>query len=235
VVETRRQEHAAQAVVPAPILTLEEIFSRFQAGEAKELLLIIKVDVDGSLEPVVNSVAHLTAEGLKVHVLHADVGEITENDVNLAAASSAIIIGFNVEPDSAAQRGAESLGVDIRTYKIIYNLIESVELALRGLLEPEYADKLVGVAEVRRVIRLPKIGNIAGVYVLEGVARRNAKTRIVRQGKVLAENVGVSSLRRFEDDVREVRTDFECGIGLDGFHDFEEGDRIEFYVRERVN
>ncbi|NLF74939.1 MAG: translation initiation factor IF-2, partial [Chloroflexi bacterium] len=132
-------------------------------------------------------------------------------------------------------RLAESKGIDIRTYDVIYKLIESVELALHGMLEPEYADKAIGTAEVRRVIRVPKIGNIAGSYVVEGIARRNAKARVVRGGKVLAENLGVSSLKRFEDDVREVRTDFECGIRLDGFNDFEEGDRIEFYVRERVN
>jgi translation initiation factor IF-2 len=125
--------------------------------------------------------------------------------------------------------------VDIRTYNVIYKLIESVELALRGLLEPEYAEKQLGVAEVRRVIRLPRVGNIAGSYVLEGLARRNAKTRVVRGGQVVAQNIGVSSLKRFEEDVREVRTDFECGIGLDNFHDFQVGDRIEFYVRERVN
>jgi len=235
IVAERKQaaEEATQVKRTAP--TLEEIFSRFQAGETKELLLIIKVDVDGSLEPVVKSVENLAVGDLKVRVLHADVGEITENDVNLAAASDAIIIGFNVHPDAAAERLAESLGVDIRTYDVIYQLIESVELALRGLLEPEFAEKVLGVAEVRRVIRVPKVGNIAGSYILEGVARRNAKARVVRQGQVLASDVAVSSLKRFDEDVREVRTGFECGIGLDGFHDFEEGDRIEFYIRERVN
>jgi translation initiation factor IF-2 len=199
------------------------------------LLLNMKVDVDGSLEPVVNSVQNLSSTDMKVRVLHADVGDITENDVNLASASRAVIIGFNVKPDSAAERLAESLGVDIRTYDVIYKLIESVELALHGMLEPVYENKIIGVAEVRRVIRVPKIGNIAGSYVLDGTIRRNAKARVVRQGQVLAENVGVSSLKRFEEDVREVRTGFECGIGLDNFHAFEEGDRIEFYVRERVN
>jgi len=193
------------------------------------------VDVDGSLEPVVKSIEGLATSDLKVRVLHADVGEITENDVNLAGASDAVILGFNVDVDPVAARLAESKGIDIRTYDVIYKLIESVELALHGMLEPEYADKAIGTAEVRRVIRVPKIGNIAGSYVVEGIARRNAKARVVRGGKVLAENLGVSSLKRFEDDVREVRTDFECGIRLDGFNDFEEGDRIEFYVRERVN
>jgi translation initiation factor IF-2 len=234
-VEERRQQRQQVASVETPAVTLEDIFSRFEAGETKELLLIMKVDVDGSLEPVVNSVQNLSSTDMKVRVLHADVGDITENDVNLASASRAVIIGFNVKPDSAAERLAESLGVDIRTYDVIYKLIESVELALHGMLEPVYENKIIGVAEVRRVIRVPKIGNIAGSYVLDGTIRRNAKARVVRQGQVLAENVGVSSLKRFEEDVREVRTGFECGIGLDNFHAFEEGDRIEFYVRERVN
>jgi translation initiation factor IF-2 len=234
-VEDRQLEAETKESQPAGGFTLEEVFERFQAGETAELLLIIKVDVDGSLEPVVNSVENIQVQDLKVRVLHADVGDISENDVNLASASGAIIIGFNVEADSAAERAAESLGVDIRTYNIIYHLIESVELALQGLLEPEYADKVVGVAEVRRIIRVPRVGTIAGSYVLDGTARRNAKTRVVRDGEVLAENLNVGSLKRFEDDVREVRKDFECGIRLNGFQDFEEGDRIQFYVRERVN
>jgi translation initiation factor IF-2 len=229
-----RQARSEQAVAPAPAITLEDVFALFQAGKTKELLLIVKADVDGSLEPVVQSIENLEVQGLRVRVLHADVGEITENDVNLAAASHAIILGFNVAPDSAAARAAEWQGVDIRSYNIIYKLIESVELALHGLLDPTYEDKVIGVAEVRRMIRVPRIGNIAGAYVLEGVARRNAKARVVRGGETLAENVGVTSLKRFEEDVREVRTGFECGIGL-SFQDFEEGDRIEFYVRERSN
>jgi translation initiation factor IF-2 len=167
-------------------------------------------------------------------VLHADVGEITENDVNLAAASDAVIIGFNVEADTAALRAAESHGIDIRTYNVIYHLIENVELALRGLLEPVYEDRVVGVAQVRRVIRVPRVGKIAGAMVLDGTIRRNAKARVARGSAVLAKDVNVTSLKRFEEDVREVRSGFECGIGL-SFQDFEEGDRIEFYVRERVN
>lgn len=235
IVAGRRDEAHAQAAEQVVAVSLEDIFSRFQAGETKELRLIIKVDVHGSLEPVVQSVESLATTDLKVRVLHAGVGGITEDDVNLASASQAIILGFNVEPDAASQRLTESNGVDIRTYNVIYELIEDVELALHGLLDPEYADKTIGVAEVRRVIRVPKVGNIAGCYIIEGIARRNAKTRVVRRGQTLAENVTVSSLKRFEEDVREVRTGFECGIGLDGFHAFEDGDRIEFYVRERVN
>ncbi|MBN2304178.1 MAG: translation initiation factor IF-2 [Anaerolineae bacterium] len=230
----RLEQDEAQTVAPVA-LSLEDIFARFQAGEAKELLLIIKVDVDGSLEPVVNSVENLEVQGLKVRVLHADVGEITENDVNLASASSAVILGFNSHPDPAAARSAESLGVEIRSYNIIYKLIESVELALHGLLEPEYADRVIGVAEVRQLFRVPRIGFIAGSYVLQGTIRRNAKARVRRKSEVLAEGLNVSSLKRFEEDVREVRQDFECGIGLSNFDNFAEGDHIEFYVRERVN
>ncbi|HML22835.1 MAG TPA: translation initiation factor IF-2 [Aggregatilinea sp.] len=235
IVAERRDAAAAAAVRPAQSYSLEDIFSRFQAGETKELRLIIKVDVYGSLEPVVAEVENLATNDLKVRVLHADVGEITENDVNLASASNAIILGFNAYADSAAQRIAESNGVDIRSYSVIYKLIEDVEMALNGMLDPVYADRTIGVAEVRRVIRVPKVGAIAGSYVLEGTARRNAKTRVVRRGQTIAEGITVGSLKRFEEDVREVRKDFECGIGLDNFHDFEEGDRIEFYVRERVN
>ncbi len=234
-VEERQATADAEAAAGPEAMSLEDVFARFQAGETKELLLIIKVDVDGSLEPVVGSVKSLTANEFGVRVLHADVGNITENDVSLASTAGAIILGFNVSVDPVAVRSAESLGVDIRTYDIIYKLIESVELALHGMLEPEYADKLIGVAEVRRVIRVPRIGNIAGCYITKGVARRNARTRVVRDGQVLAHDISVRSLKRFEDDVREVRTDFECGIGLANFDDFEEGDHIQFYVRERVN
>ncbi|MBN1563688.1 MAG: translation initiation factor IF-2, partial [Anaerolineae bacterium] len=232
--EMRRLEAEDQATTGPVGMTLEDVFARFQAGETKELLLIIKVDVDGSLEPVVNSVKNIEVQELRVRVLHADVGEITENDVNLAAASSAIIIGFNTHPDSAAERVAESQRVDIRTYNIIYHLIENVELALKGLLDPVFEDKVIGTAEIRRVIRVPRFGNIAGSYVLDGTIRRNAKARVVRGSTILGENISVSSLKRFEEDVREVRTGFECGIGLD-FQDIREGDRIQFYVRERVS
>lgn len=233
--ETRQFEIDQAAIQPAVAFTLEDAFERFQAGETKELLLVIKVDVDGSLEPVVQSVENIIVADFKVRVLHAGVGNITEDDVNLANASGAIIIGFNVHPDTAAARTAESIGVDIRSYNIIYKLIESVELALNGLLEPEYADRTIGTAEVRAIFRVPRIGNIAGSYVLDGTIRRNSKARVTRGGEVLAADLGVSSLKHFEENVREVRTGFECGIGLNGFDDFKEGDRIEFYVRERVN
>ncbi len=152
----------------------------------------------------------------------------------LASASNAIILGFNVQVDSAARLMIENYGVDVRLYNIIYNLLEDVEKALKGLLEPVYADVVIGMAEVRQVFKISKVGNIAGCYIREGEARRNAKARVKREGQVLFSG-GISSLKRFEEDVREVRTGFECGVSLDGFNDFREGDVIEFFVRERVN
>jgi translation initiation factor IF-2 len=174
-------------------------------------------------------------DGIGIRILAADVGHITENDVNLAAASDAIIIGFAVNVDNAARRVADSLGVEIRLYDIIYKLFEDIELALKGMLEPVYADKTIGVAEVRQIFRIPKVGVIAGSYIRDGEVRRNARARVKRGGRVLLENLGVASLKREKDDVREVRSGFECGISLNGFDDFRPGDLIEFYVSERVN
>lgn len=220
-----------------PTRTLEEIFAQFQAGLKNELLLVVKVDVDGSLEPVVNSLKDIkiAEDGPTVRVIHSEVGEITESDVNLAQSADAIIIGFNVESDNAARRAAENFGVEIRTYSIIYKLIEDVELALHGLLEPVYEDKVIGRAEVRAIFKISKVGAIAGSYVLDGTIRRNAKARVLRGDKIIAEKQSVSSLKRVQEDVREVRAGFECGIGLADFHDFRERDVIEFLVTERVN
>jgi translation initiation factor IF-2 len=235
--ESRRLATAELNAVRAVPRTLEDLFKQFEAGETSELRLIIKVDVDGSLEPVVSSVEAIKEEegGPKIRVIHSEVGNITEDDVNLAQSSNAIIIGFNNETDNAARRAAENYGVDIRTYTIIYKLIEDVELALHGLLEPVYEDKVIGKAEVRATFQIPKIGQIAGCFIIDGTARRNAKARVVRGGEVITNDQGVSSLKRFEEDVREVRQGFECGVGLANFHEFKPGDVIEFVVKERVN
>jgi translation initiation factor IF-2 len=213
--------------------TLDEIFARFQAGETQTLNLIVKADVQGSLEPIVNSLENLKYEGLEVEILRADTGNITESDIMLATASDAIVIGFCVEPDAAARKLAEVHDISIRTYDIIYKLIEDIDKALKGMLEPEYADVIIGRAEVRAVFHIRRVGNIAGCMVQEGEARRNAKARVWRAGKIIADSP-VSSLKRFEEDVREVRTGFECGIGLENFDGFEVGDILEFYVVERV-
>jgi translation initiation factor IF-2 len=219
-------------------LTLEDIFAQFKEDEAKELTLIVRVDVNGSLQPIVDGLNKISDEnegGIRVRILSAETGSITESDVMLAATAHAIIIGFNVNPDEAARRSADSQGVDIRSYSVIYKLFEEIELALQGMLEPVYADKTIGVAEVRQVFRISKVGTIAGCMVKEGEARRNAKARVRRGGQVVVEGSGVSSLKRVQEDVREVRQGFECGIGLSNFAAFEVGDLIEFYVTERVS
>lgn len=219
----------------APRITLEDFFKRVQEGEAKELLMILKVDVQGSLDPIVNSLNELKAESIAPRILHAETGNISENDVNLAVSTGAIIIGFNVDADGAARRIAEANGVEIRTYDVIYMLLEDIEKALKGMLEPVYEDRVIGVADVRRVFKIPRIGKIAGCYVRDGEIRRNAKVRVRRGREVLADGLTVGSLKRETEDVREVRAGFECGIGIEGFEDFQPGDQIEFLVRERVS
>ncbi len=219
-------------------LTLEDIFNQFNANETKELNLILKVDVNGSLQPIVdtlNDISEKNREGIRVRILASDVGNITESDVMLASAAKAIIIGFNVDADNAARRSADAQGVDIRLYQVIYKLFEEIELALQGMLEPVYADKTIGVAEVRQVFRISKVGTIAGCMIKEGEARRNAKARVRRAGTVISEKNSVSSLKRVQEDVREVRSGFECGVGLSDFEDFETGDLIEFFITERVS
>jgi len=217
------------------VMSLEDFFRlRGETGD-QTLRLIIKADVQGSLEPIVNSVKDLGAEHQKVKILVEGTGNISESDVNLAVASGAIIIGFNVDVDSAAQREAEAEGVDIRLYTIIYKLIDDIDKALKGLLEPEYADKVIGHAEVRAVFKLGRRGQVAGSFIRDGQITRNALARVIRDQKILHDNAKISSLKRFQDDVREVATGFECGIGVEGFNDFEEGDVIEAFVKERVN
>jgi translation initiation factor IF-2 len=238
-VDERKQAVAAQRYQPVRgAVTLEDIFAQFRAGETKELNVILKVDVQGSLQPIVDKLESISGEnkeGIRLRLLAADVGNISESDVMLASASGAIVIGFKVDVDNAARRTADSHGVDIRLYDVIYKLFEDVELALKGMLEPVYAEKTIGVAEVRQVFRISKVGTIAGCMVRDGEARRNARARVKRDGQVLVENSAVSSLKRIQEDVREVRAGFECGVGLATFGDFEEGDIIEFFVSERVS
>jgi translation initiation factor IF-2 len=225
-----QREEAMAAQVPGPIrtFTLDDFASRIKAGKAKELNLIIKTDAQGCIDPIVSSLEQLGDDELKVNILQATPGSIGKSDVNLAIASQAIIIGFNVKPDPAARRLAESEGVDIRTYDIIYRVIDDVDQALKGLLEPTYVKVLVGEAEVRDTFHIPDLGTVAGCYIREGEARRNARARVIRDGSQLHDGP-VSSLKRFSEDVREVRKGYECGVGLAGFDDFEVGDVIQFY------
>ncbi|MFN3762568.1 MAG: translation initiation factor IF-2 [Anaerolineae bacterium] len=228
----RQQEREAQAARPTR-LTLDDLSRSIRQGQVKELNLIIKADVQGSIEPIVSSLSKLGREDLKVNIIHAAAGNVTESDINLAIASRAIVIGFQVTVDPAARRLAENEGVDVRIYDIIYELIDEVELALKGLLEPTYVEKTIGKAEVRATFEIPKVGRVAGCYVLEGEVRRNARARLFRQGEQKFDGP-LASLKRFAKDVREVKAGYECGIGLEGFHDIQVGDILEFYVKERV-
>jgi translation initiation factor IF-2 len=228
----RADEKEQAAIQPARVFSLEEILEQFRAGQVKELNLILKADVQGTIEPIVNSLEKLGDEDLKVNILHQGAGNIGESDVMLAVASRAIVIGFNVNVDPAARRTAEAEGVDIRLYDVIYKLIDDVDKALKGLLGPVYKEVVSGHAEVRAIFTIPRMGKIAGVHVADGHVARNSLARVRRNDQLVYEGQ-VSSLKRFTEDVREVREGFECGVGLESFQDFEEGDIIEFYKKER--
>jgi translation initiation factor IF-2 len=228
-----QREASAQPGKPKS-LSLDDIFEQFQSGKVLQLNLILKADVQGSLEPIVNSLQKLGTDALKVDILHQGTGNISESDVMLAFASEAIIIGFHVQVDEAARRLALQDGVDIRQYDIIYRLVDDVEKALKGMLAPVYADVTTGRAEVRTVFRISHRGNIAGCIVTDGEATRNALIRVLRDDKPIFEG-RVDSLKRFKEDATEVKAGFECGIGITGFDDLNEGDVLEFYKKERVS
>ncbi len=235
IVGQRKMDQKAAEAKPSKTMSLDQVFAKFQAGEAKELSLIVKADVQGSLEPIVTQLEKLsTTDGPRVNVLYAETGNVTENDVMLASASNAIVIGFSVSVDPAAQRMAETNGVSIRQYDVIYRVTEDIEKALKGLLEPEYQQVLLGRAEVRAVFKIGKLGNIAGCIVRDGELRRNAKVHVVRQGKSEFEGE-ISSLKHEKEDVREVLKGFECGVGVKDFDAFKVGDVLEAYTTERVN
>ena len=229
--ETRNSQQ--DIVQKSSMIDLGSIFAEFESGKTQELNLVVKVDVQGSLEPIVNSLEQLGTDRLKVRLLHAELGNINENDVLLAIASRAIVIGFNVNPDAAAHKLARSEGVSIREYQVIYRLVEDVDKALQGLLEPEEQEVVVGEAEVREVFKISKVGRIAGCYMRSGEFRRKALARVVRGDKVVHDG-NVSSLKHEKDDVNKVRNGFECGIGLKGFQDFEVGDALQCYILEEV-
>jgi translation initiation factor IF-2 len=227
-----RQEAAKNIVVVQKKSTLEELFARYKAGEAKELALILKADVQGSLEPIVNEINNLGKGEIKTNILYAETGNISENDVMLASASQAIIVGFSVQADISARRLAEAEGVSIRLYNIIYRLTEDVEKALKGMLAPEFTEKLIGKAAVLAVFTLSKGNNVAGCKVLEGEIHRNGKARVTR-GKDIVYEGEIGSLKHEKEDVREIRTGFECGIGLKNSSDVQIGDLIECYLLEK--
>ena len=212
---------------------LEDVFSQIQAGEVATLNLLVKADVHGSLEAVTESLRKLEREDVKLAFVHRAVGGITENDIALAAATNATIIGFNVRPDRKARALAETEGVDIRTYEIIYKLLEDIERAMVGMLAPEFEEVVTGEAEVREIFRVPKIGAIAGCYVRSGTITRGSKVRFLRDGVIIWKGA-IQSLKRFKEDAREVREGFECGIGLTDFQDLKGGDLIETFEEREI-
>ena len=214
-------------------MSLDDLFSQIQSGNMKELDIIVKADVQGSVEAVKQSLVKLSNEEVVVKVIHGGVGAINESDVILASASNAIIIGFNVRPDPIAKVTADNEGVDIRLYKVIYNAIEDVEAAMKGMLDPVFEEKVIGHAEIRQIFKASGVGNIAGSYVLDGVMERGCKVRISREGEQIFEG-DLGSLKRFKDDVKEVKAGFECGLVFDGFNDIQELDQVEAYKMVEV-
>ncbi|MBT0665782.1 translation initiation factor IF-2 [Geobacter pelophilus] len=214
-------------------LSLDDLYKKIQSGEVKDLNVIVKGDVQGSVEAVGESLRKLSTDAVRLNVIHSAVGAVTESDVNLATASNAIIIGFNVRPEVKAQGMAEKEGVDIRLYNVIYDAVEDVKKAMEGLLEPTFKEKYLGRAEVREVFSVPKIGNVAGSYIQDGKVVRNAQVRLLRDNVVIYTGK-MSSLRRFKDDVKEVATGYECGIGLENYNDIKLGDIIEAFEMEKV-
>jgi translation initiation factor IF-2 len=216
----------------APV-SLEDFFERLQEGESKTLPLVVKADVQGSLEPIINSLERLGSDEVGIEILHAATGNITESDVMLASASDAIILGFNVTADAIARAAANSEQVEIKYYSIIYKLLEDVEKALKGLLQPVFEDSVIGRAEVRQIFNIRGLGNVAGSYMRTGEARRNAQARLIRDGQLLhAGEVG--SLKHLHENVREVKSGFEFGVSISGWNDYSPGDIIEFFVKKKV-
>jgi translation initiation factor IF-2 len=234
IVEFRRQEARKRELAPTHgSVTLEQLFSQIQQGEVKELAVVLKADVQGSAEVLRDTLAKLSTDKVRVNIIHSAVGAISTNDVLLAAASKAIILGFNVRPERNAAELAEKEGVDIRMHTVIYEMADELRKAMTGLLEPTFKEVFKGRAEIREIFKVPKVGVVAGSHVVEGVIPRSAQVRLVRDGRVVYEG-RIGSLRRFKDDASEVRAGFDCGIGLERFQDFKPGDVIEAFVKEEV-
>ena len=213
--------------------SLEELFSQIKEGEIKELPLVIKGDVRGSVGAVTASLEKLSNENVKVKIVHTGVGAITESDVMLAGTSGAIIIGFNVRPAAGVTQQADREGIQIRNYRVIYDIIDDIESAMKGMLDPEFKEVVLGQVKVRETFKVPNIGIIAGAYVTEGKVIRNAQIRLVRDGVVIHEGK-ISSLKRFKDDAKEVQQGFECGLGIENYNDLKEDDIIECFEMQEI-
>ena len=231
--ERLREAKLEPSLLPQSV-SLDNLFAQISAGRIKELNVILKTDVQGSIEPIRSSLEQLGTDEVQVRIIHSGTGNITESDVMLAAASKGLIIGFGVGSEGGARRLASAEGVDIRYYDVIYNLVDDVDKALKGLLEPSYVEVIVGRVEVRAIFPSVKKMKVAGVYVTEGKVSRGISVRVRRQEEVVSESV-VSSLRRFKDDVKEVVSGYECGVGIKDFNEFEVGDILEFFRREKAS
>ncbi len=234
VAEERRQRQRAKSLAAAPQTTLENLFDRIEAGASSEVKIIVKADVQGSIEALLGSLRKVEIEEVNVTVLHSGVGGITEGDVLLAEASDAIVLGFRVTPDNRSRSLAEQKGVEIRTYRVIYQLIEDIEQAVHGMLTPETVEEVTGQAEVREVFKISRVGTVAGCYVTDGLVNRNAAIRLIRDSVVVVDERRLDSLRRVKDDVREVRAGLECGLRIADFNDIKVGDVIEAYQTVEV-
>ncbi len=233
VVEARKFKQKEEIFKARTVVSLDNLFDQINDGNMKELNIIVKADVQGSVEAVTQSLSKLSNEEVRVNVIHGGVGAVNESDVMLASASNAIIVGFNVRPDTVARGAYERGDVDIRLYRVIYDAIEEIEAAMKGMLEPKFKEAVIGHAEVRQTFRVSGVGTIAGSYVLDGKITRNAQVRVVRDGIVVHEGI-LNSLKRFKDDVKEVATGYECGMGIEKFNDIKEGDVIECFVMEQI-
>ncbi|MBQ9971884.1 MAG: translation initiation factor IF-2, partial [Firmicutes bacterium] len=233
IAEARKAKLREEVLARNSSTTLEALFSQIQEGEVKELNLIIKGDVQGSVGALVASLEKLKNENVRVKIIHTGVGTVTESDVMLAGTSGAVIIGFNVRPSTAVTTMAEREGIEIRTYRVIYDVIDDVEAAMKGMLDPEFKEVVLGTVEIRNTFKVPGVGIIGGAYVTNGKVVRNAEIRLVRDGIVIHEGK-ISSLKRFKDDAKEVAQGYECGIGIENYNDIKEGDVIECFHMEEI-
>ena len=228
IAEKRKEKLREEVLAKNSSTTLEKLFSQIQEGDVKELNLIIKGDVQGSIGALVASLEKLNNDEVKVNIIHTGVGTVTESDIMLAGTSGAVIIGFNVRPSTAVQTLADRESIEIRTYRVIYDVIDDVENAMKGMLDPEYKEEILGKVEIRNTFKVPNVGIIGGAYVIEGKVQRNAEVRLVRDGIVIHEGK-ISSLKRFKDDAKEVAQGYECGIGIENYNDIKDGDLIECF------
>ena len=231
--EARKEKIRTASHQSSNRVSLEDLYSQIQEGKVKELSIVVKADVQGSVEAIKQSLEKLSTDDVKVRVIHGAVGAITETDVTLGAASNAIVIGFNVRPDNNAIAQADRDGVEIKTYRIIYDAIEDVKSAMIGMLDPEYKEVVNGKAEVRMTYKISNVGTIAGCYVTDGKIVRNSEIRVIRDGIVIFESK-LASLKRFKDDAKEVARGYECGLSVEKFNDLKEGDVIESYSMEAI-